>query len=81
MSAKRHPDETPVALWVPCVSPGIENEEGGVGFAKDVHAELVKTFAHRQANAVALRSTPFACLWRYQHSWQNSGILIVVEGK
>jgi len=41
----------------------------GVGFEKDVHAELGKTFAHRQANAVALSSTPFACLWRYQYSW------------
>ena len=36
---KRHPGETPVALWVPSVSPGIENEEGGVGFTKDVHGD------------------------------------------
>ncbi len=31
---KRHPSETPIALWVPSVSPGIENEKGGVGFTK-----------------------------------------------
>jgi len=26
-----------VPEYLYCVSPGIENEEGGVGFAKDVH--------------------------------------------
>jgi hypothetical protein len=27
------------------------------------------------------RQTPLAGLWRYQNSWQKSGILIVVEGR
>jgi hypothetical protein len=49
IGAKRHPGETLVALWVPCVSPGIENEEGGVGFTKDVHADSGNNLAHRQA--------------------------------
>jgi len=35
----------------------------------DVHGDSGNNLAHRQANAVPLRSTPFACLWRHQHSW------------
>jgi hypothetical protein len=46
---KRYPGETPVALRVPSVSPGIENKEGGVGFAKDVHGDSGNNLAHRQA--------------------------------
>ena len=58
---KRHPSETPVALWVPSVSPGIENEEGGVGFTKDVHGRLRKQYSKPTGRQTPLRYTPL-CL-------------------
>ena len=79
---KRHPGETPVALWVPSVSPGIENEEGGVGFTKDVHGDSGNNIVSPQAgkhcsatlHSVYLSVTPSKFV-------VNSGILIVAEGK
>ncbi len=79
---KRHPGETPVALWVASVSPGIENEEGGVGFTKDVHRDSGNNIVSPQAgkrrfatlNSVYLPVAPSKFV-------VNSGILIVAEGK
>ena len=79
---KRHPSETPVALWVPSVSPGIENEEGGVGFTKDVHGDSENNIVSPQAgkrrsdrlHSVYLPVAPSKFV-------VNSGILTVAEGK
>ena len=55
LSPKRHPSETPVALWVASVSPGIQNEEEELK-----HQQTCQLQSNQEATII-IKSTTCAC--------------------